>query len=79
MLTLEYMETENNHTEYPDWKKILFVTLGIISLVLVFLWKWWLGVIYFLIICYGAKRVTYSLLIILFAFIAILGLVSIFL
>mgnify|MGYP003100330889 CR=1 FL=1 len=48
--------------ESLDWKKILFVTLGITSLVLVFLWKWWLGIIYFLIICYGAKRVTYSLL-----------------
>lgn len=65
--------------ESLDWKKILFVTLGITSLVLVFLWKWWLGIIYFLIICYGAKHVTYSLLFILFVFIAILGLVSIFL
>lgn len=73
------METLEKNIERPGWGKIIFVTLGVASLLIVFLWKWWLGVLYFLIIYYGVKRVSYSMFFILFALMALLGFASLFL
>lgn len=73
------METENNHTIRPDWSKILFIALGGVIFIVLCLWKWWLAVLYFLIICYGFKRITYSIFFILFAIMTMLGLASLLL
>lgn len=73
------METENGNTEHPDWGKIIFVTLGGGLFAFLCIWQWWLAVIYFLVICYGVKRVGYSIIFLILAALTAAGFFGLFL
>lgn len=81
MFIFENMETGNNNIEKqqrPYWIGITLFIVGALLLGVLIAWKVWVALLFMVVFLVGMKRFSYSVLFIIVATLAMLGLAALF-